>query len=105
MNNTTETTLTIDSRIRAAEDRIDGIESDQTYSLCDSDWCLEGCGGIRSRLNVELAIARDDLAQLIATRDARTVQDAMNATVESENIAGYSVPVDPMDMLGCDSCQ
>lgn len=28
-----------------------------------------------------------------------------NTTPETENIGGYSVPVDPMDMLGCDSCQ
>lgn len=28
-----------------------------------------------------------------------------NTTTETETIGGYSVPVDPMDMLGCDSCQ
>jgi hypothetical protein len=24
---------------------------------------------------------------------------------ESESVGGYAVPVDPMDMLQCDSCQ
>lgn len=26
-------------------------------------------------------------------------------TVQTENIGGYVVPLDPMDEMGCDSCQ
>ncbi|MBB2969521.1 MULTISPECIES: hypothetical protein [Leifsonia] len=26
-------------------------------------------------------------------------------TEQIENIGGYAVPVDPMDEMGCDSCQ
>jgi len=29
----------------------------------------------------------------------------MNETVHSDTVDGYSVPVDPMDELSCESCQ
>ena len=27
------------------------------------------------------------------------------ATMNEDNVGGYAVPVDPMDLLQCDSCQ
>jgi hypothetical protein len=29
----------------------------------------------------------------------------VNMDNDSESVGGYAVPVDPMDMLQCDSCQ
>lgn len=36
---------------------------------------------------------------------ATTSQDMKEAHMDNDNVSGYDVPVDPMDLLQCDSCQ
>jgi hypothetical protein len=36
---------------------------------------------------------------------ALTADKSKEATMNEDNVGGYAVPVDPMDLLQCDSCQ
>jgi hypothetical protein len=42
------------------------------------------------------------LVYSVRTVDPRSVKEAV---MEPEKVGAYDVPVDPMDMLQCDSCQ
>ena len=44
----------------------------------------------------------EDLAGLPASTTTRQKEDRMD---NDDNVGGYAVPVDPMDLLQCDSCQ
>jgi hypothetical protein len=44
----------------------------------------------------------EDLAAAATTTTTSQKEDRMD---NDDNIGGYAVPVDPMDLLQCDSCQ
>ena len=44
----------------------------------------------------------EDLAAAAAPKTTQQKEDRMD---NDDNVGGYAVPVDPMDLLQCDSCQ
>ena len=44
----------------------------------------------------------EHLAAIAASLTTRQKEDRMD---NDDNVGGYAVPVDPMDLLQCDSCQ
>ena len=55
--------------------------------------------------------ARDHAAHEVEARHpvpdarARTISEGDTMNYDSDTVEGYAVPVDPMDLLQCDSCQ
>jgi len=51
---------------------------------------------------VSFTLYSEDLAAAAASQTTQQKEDRMD---NDDNVGGYAVPVDPMDLLQCDSCQ
>ena len=52
--------------------------------------------------SVSFRLYSEDLAAHAANKTTTQKEDRMD---NDDNVGGYAVPVDPMDLLQCDSCQ
>ncbi len=66
---------------------------------------LRGFGGFRHAETTRYGVMTGLSLGVYSGGPALTADKSKEATMNEENVGGYAVPVDPMDLLQCDSCQ